>query len=170
MRYTMRRRALKLSFGIIMRLPALLLLLAVPQPADATCSAGYYGTCTPNPLVRADDNTITLTDYAVASDRSTFLVCPSDAPYLCGIVFFHQTPTPYGGMWGIKLSCCVNAGDGNPTTQPVKGQGEQRLPQTRTNTTYHFIHIKHRIRQQIDRTTWFSGITPSHIVLRSVAA
>ena len=104
-------------------MPALLLLFAVPQPADATCSAGYYGTCTPNPLVRADDNTITLTDYAVASDRSTFLVCPSDAPYLCGIVFFHQTPTPYGGMWGIKLSCCVNAGDGNPTTQPVKGQG-----------------------------------------------
>ena len=35
---------------------------------------------------------------------------------------------------------------------------------------HNFIHIKHRMRLQIDRTTWFSGITPSHVVLRSVAA
>ena len=37
-------------------------------------------------------------------------------------------------------------------------------------THHNFIHIKHRMRLQIDRTTWFSGITPSHVVLRSVAA
>ena len=93
----------------------------MPPTADATCPVGSYTSCSPDPLVRADDNRITLTDYAVASDPATFLVCPSAAPYLCGIVFLHQTPTPLRGIWGIRLSCCVNAGDGAPTTLLLKG-------------------------------------------------